>query len=160
MGLEQRHRPSGGLIAEVIRRLVQRAAEDRLGIFGPFRGATGAIMGDQGTRDGMVPIGIDPTVDRAPTDPEPDGHIGDRTPPVEFQQREGATVGIEVVGRPELSAEAKPLLGSQLDGVHGSPPGQDNHGEPKGARMDISWSYPRNGARSRKNGWKTRSERR
>jgi len=116
-------------------------------------------MGDQGTWDGVMPVRIDPTVDYATTDTEPDGHIGDRIPPVEFEQTEGATIGAEIVGRPQLSAEAKPLLGCQPHGVHGSPPRQDNHGEPKGARMDISWGNPQNGAKSRKNRGKMRPDR-
>src|SRR3954470_21582932 len=61
---------------------------------------------------------LHPTVDRAPTDPEPEGHLGDRVAPVEFEQTEGATIGAEVVGRPQLTAEAEPLLGCQPHGAH------------------------------------------
>ena len=97
-----------------------------------------------------MPVRIDPTVDHATTDTEPEGHIGDRIPPVELEQTERATIRAEIVGRPQLSAEAKPLLGRQSHGVHGSPPRQDNHGEPKGARMDISWGNPENGTKLEK----------
>jgi hypothetical protein len=108
----------------------------------------------------MVPVGIDPPMDRAPTDPQAVGHLGDGTAAVEFQQSQGSAVEIEVVGRPELATEAKALLRCQLDRIHGSPPDQDNHGEPKGARMDISWGYPRTGAKIAKYGWKRRLNRR
>ena len=39
MGLEQRHGPPRGLVAEVIRWLVQGGLKDRLGVFGPIRGS-------------------------------------------------------------------------------------------------------------------------
>ena len=67
-------------------------------------------------------VGIDPAVDRAATDTEPEGDFGDRIEPLEFQQAERATIGAEVVGGPQLAAEAKALLGRQSHGVHGSPP--------------------------------------
>jgi hypothetical protein len=107
----------------------------------------------------MVPVGIDPTVNGTATDTEPDGYIGDRTPPVEFQETEGTTVGADVVGGLQLSAKAKPLLRCQSHGVHGSPLGQDIPVKPEGARMDISWGYPQIGAKSRKTGDKMGSDR-
>src|SRR5262249_45630217 len=105
--------PPRGPVAEVFRGLVQGGQEDRSGVVGPVRGPAGAVMSDQGTGHGVVPVGIDPTVDRATTDSEPEGYIGDGVPPVEIEQTEGATIGAEVVGRPQLTAETKPLLGCQ-----------------------------------------------
>jgi hypothetical protein len=117
-------------------------------------------MGDQGTWDGMMSIGRDPIVDRTATDTEPGGHVGDSAAPVEFEQSESTTVGSQIVGGPQLTAEAKALLGCQPYGVHDGPLLEDNHWEPKGARMDISWGYRGTGARSTKKGWKTGLDRR
>ena len=149
-----------GLVAEVIRRLVQGGPQDGLGVLVPFRGPACAVMGDQGTWDGMMSVGRDPTVDRAATDTEPDGDLGDGAAPVEFEQTQSATVGAQIVGGAQLTTEAKALLGCQPHGVHGCPLLQDNHGEPKGARMDISWGYPQSGAKSTKKGGKSGSDRR
>jgi hypothetical protein len=117
-------------------------------------------MGDQGTWDGMMSIGSDPIVDRPATDTESEGHLGDGAAPVEIEQTESTTVGAQIVGGPQLTAEAKALLGCQPYGVHGCPLRQDNHEDPKGARMDISWGYPETGAKSRKKGGKTGLDRR
>jgi hypothetical protein len=87
----------------------------------------------------MMSVGRDPTVDRAATDTEPEGDLGDGTAAVEFEQTPSAAVGAQIVAGAQLTTEAKPLLGCQPHGVHGCPLGQDNHGEPKGSRMDISW---------------------
>src|ERR1017187_9524724 len=95
MRLEQRYGPRRGLVAEVIRWLVQGRPQDVSGVVIPFWGPAGAVMGDQGTRDGMMSIGSDPTVDGAATDTEPDGHLGNGTPPVEFEQTQSATVGAQ-----------------------------------------------------------------
>jgi hypothetical protein len=108
----------------------------------------------------MMSIGRDPIVDRTATDTEPGGHLGDIAAPVEFEQTESTTVGAQIVGGPQLTAEAKASLGCQPYGVHGGPLLEDNHGEPKGARMDISWGYREIGAKSTKNGGKTGLDRR
>ena len=98
MRLEQWDGPRRGLVAEVIRRLVQGGPQDGLGVLVPFRGPACAVMGDQGTWGGMMSVGRDPTVDRAATDTEPDGDLGDGAAPVEFEQTEGTTVGAQIVG--------------------------------------------------------------
>ena len=159
MRLEQRDGPVRGLVAEVIRWLVQGGPQDGLGVLVPFRGPA-AVTGDQGTWDGMVSVGRDPTVDRAATDTEPDGDLGDGAAPVEFEQAQSATVGAQVVGGAQLTAETKALLGCQPHGVHGCPLLQDNHEETKGARMDISWGYPQSVAKSTKKARKSGSDRR
>ena len=111
MRLEQRYGPRRGLVAEVIRWLVQGRPQDGSGVLVPFRRPARAVMGDQGTWDGMMSVGSDSTVDHAATDTEPDGHLGDGTPPVEFEQTQSATVEAQIVGGPQLTAEAKALLG-------------------------------------------------
>jgi hypothetical protein len=131
VGLKQRYGPSRGLIAEVIRRLVQGAAEDGSGVLVPFRGPAGAVVGDQGTRNGTVPVQADPAVNRATTDVEHGGHIGDSVPPVELEQSESATIGAEVGGSAKQSPESEPLLGCQMKGHDGSP---RNERSPRWAR--------------------------
>ncbi len=94
-----------GLIAEVIRRLVQGAAEDGSGVLIPLRGPAGAVVGGQETGNGMVPVPADPPVNRATTDAENGGYIGDRVPTVKLEQGERATVGAEIVGGAKQSPE-------------------------------------------------------
>jgi len=128
MGLEQRYRPSRGLIAEVIRRLVQVPLRMARAVLVPLRGPAGALVGGQGTENGMVRVPADPPVNRATTDAENGGYIGDRVPTVELEQGERATVGAEIVGGAKQSPELEPLLGCQMKGHDGLPHDEGSHG--------------------------------
>ena len=76
----------------------------------------------------MVPVPADPPVNRATTDAENGGYIGDRVPTVELEQGERATVGAEIVGGAKQSPELEPLLGCQMKGHDGLPHDEGSHG--------------------------------
>ena len=76
----------------------------------------------------VVPVPADPPVNRATTDAENGGYIGDRVPTVELEQGERATVGAEIVGGAKQSPELEPLLGCQMKGHDGLPHDEGSHG--------------------------------
>jgi hypothetical protein len=159
VGLQQRYGPSRGLIAEVIRWLVQGGAEDGSGILAPLRGPAGAVVGDQGTTSGTVPVQADPSVNRATTDLEHDGHIGDRLATVELEQCQSAAIGVEVGGRAKQSPKAEPLLTCQMKGYDGSPHNEGSHGWARGSSCAVSSEFFDVLRNEAKNRGKHRSER-
>jgi hypothetical protein len=72
-------------------------------------------------RAGIVVLGVDPDpgVDRLPGDTEHAGDLGGGATMVELQDSQGLAVQAGIPGLCELTSQASPLPGSQVEPAHG-----------------------------------------
>jgi hypothetical protein len=100
--LQQRDRPRGVRVAELLGRARQQRPQGGFGLLEQLRGAAAVKAVGQGRRVGLAGEGGGPVVDALAGHPEHRGDVGGRAPAVEFQHGESPSIGPGVVGRLEL----------------------------------------------------------
>ena len=108
---QQRHRPAGGRVAQVLRRVGQQQPQPPLVTRRQQRRPPLPAGVGQGGRVEFVGVGGDPVVDALPGHAEHVGDVGYRPPAVVLQDGQRAAVEAHVVGLVELPPQAAALSG-------------------------------------------------
>ncbi len=112
---EQRHRPAGGRVAQVLRRVGQQQPQPRLVPRGPQgRPPLPSDVG-QGGRVGGAGVGAGLVGDTLPRHAEQIGDVGHRPTAVVREHGQGAPVQAHVVGRVEVALQAALLPGRAVE---------------------------------------------
>jgi len=116
--LQQRDRPAYMRGAQVLGRQGEEGFQQVLVILVERRGAAPALRVPQGR--GVVGLGVrlDPVVDTLPGYAEHAGQVRRGAPPVESQHGQRAPKGAGVRGFRELTPQAAPLPGSEVEPAH------------------------------------------
>jgi hypothetical protein len=115
---EQRHRPAGRRVAEVLGREGEQGVEQVLLVLVQQRVAAPAGFVGQRGGGAVREVSRDPVVDTLPGNAEHAGDVGGGAAEVELQDGERPAIEADVGGVRELTTEALPLPGGQVEPAH------------------------------------------
>lgn len=116
---EQGHRPAYVRVAEVLGRDGEEGLQQVLLVLIQHRMTPPASLVLEGRRAATLEVSPDPVLDTLSGDSEHAGDVGGRATMVELQDGEGPPEEADIPGLSELTPEAPPLPGSQVESAHG-----------------------------------------